>query len=232
MSTLTDAHAEPSAAATWRRRAGGTEQRRHRVQVLLFLSPWLAGFTLFFAYPLLATVYYSFTRFDLISAPHWVGLRNYSYLLHSDPLVWTAVRNTAWLVAVLVPTRILFALGTASLLTKLKSGASLFRTLFYLPALAPPVAATIAFVFLFNPASGPVNKVLGHLGIKGPLWFNDPAWAKPGLALLALWGIGDLMIIFLAALLDVPASLYEAAELDGAGRGSSSATSRCRRSPQ
>lgn len=200
-----------------RRPQRGLAQRRNRNQVLLFLSPWIIGFTLFFAYPLVATVYLSFTRFDLISAPHWVGLRNFDYMLHKDPIVWKAVGNTLWLVAVMVPTRILFALGVASLLIRIKTGANLFRTLFYLPSLAPPVAATIAFVFLFNPATGPVNHALSFIGIKGPLWFTDPSWSKPGLALLGLWGVGDIMIIFLAGLLNVPVSLYEAAELDGAG---------------
>jgi multiple sugar transport system permease protein len=101
------------------------------------------------------------------------------------------------------------------LLTQLKRGASIFRTIFYLPALAPPVAATIAFVYLLKPGTGPVNNLLEHLGITGPLWFSSPVWAKPSLVLLGLWGIGDLMVIFLAALLGVPRSLYEAAELDG-----------------
>ncbi len=90
--------------------------------------------------------------------------------------------------------------------------------MFYIPYLAPPVAATMAFAFLLNPGTGPVNVVLGKLGLPEPGWFNDPTWSKPALTLLALWGIGDLMVIFMAALLDVPTSQYEAAELDGAGR--------------
>ena len=109
-----------------------------------------------------------------------------------------------------------------------RRGAGAWRTIFYLPALVPPVAATIAFVFLFNPATGPVNKILELFGIDGPLWFNDPAWAKPSLVLLGLWVLGDIMIIFLAGLLDVPAEQYEAAALDGAERGAAVlGTSRC-----
>jgi multiple sugar transport system permease protein len=98
-----------------------------------------------------------------------------------------------------------------------KAGAGFFRTVFYLPTLAPPVAATLCFTYLLNPATGPVNTILGKVGITGPLWFESPAWSKPSLTLLALWGIGNTMIIFLAALLDVPRHLYESAELDGAG---------------
>ena len=97
-----------------------------------------------------------------------------------------------------------------------KRGLGFFRTSFYLPARAPPVAATLGFVYLLNPANGPVNIILGHLGIHGPLWFQSPGWSKPSLTLLSIWGIGNLMIIFLAAILDAPQHLYESAELDGA----------------
>jgi multiple sugar transport system permease protein len=144
-----------------------------------------------------------------------VGLANYRRLF-DDPFLLQSVKNTMWMVAVFVPARIIGAIGTAMLLTQLKRGASLFRTIFYLPALAPPVAATIAFVYLLKPGTGPVNTFLEQIGIEGPLWFSSPVWSKPSLVLLGLWGIGDLMVIFLAALLGVPQSLYEAAELDGA----------------
>ena len=192
------------------------KRRRHRLTVLAFLSPWLIGMLVFFVYPLLATIYYSFTRFDLVTPAHWIGLRNYEFFFTKDPKVWQAVRNTLWLVVILVPARMIFGLGVSMILTTVKRGGGLFRTLFFLPALAPPVAATLAFVFMFNPATGPINVGLKAIGIEGPLWFNDPAWAKPALVLLGLWGIGDLMIIFLASLLDVPREQYEAASLDGA----------------
>ncbi|MGC9666839.1 carbohydrate ABC transporter permease [Planosporangium sp. 12N6] len=189
---------------------------RQRLTVLSFIAPALVGIVVFFLYPLASAVYFSFTKFDLLSAPEWVGLRNYRHLAE-DPFLLQAARNTLWLVVVLVPVRIAAAIGTGALLTSLRRGADVYRTIFYLPALVPPVAATIAFVYLFKPGSGPVNVVLGHLGVDGPLWFNSPTWAKPSLVLLGLWGVGDVMIIFLAALLDVPQSLYEAAALDGAG---------------
>lgn len=190
--------------------------RRSRLRVLLFLAPGLVGFAVFLVYPLVMTVWLSFTNSNMISQAQFVGLRNYRYLLDGDPQIWHAIRNTGWLVAVMVPAQVLFALGVAMVTARLKAGASLFRTLFYLPALAPPVAATVAFVCMFNPNSGPVNRILGLLGIHGPLWFNSPGWSKPALTLLALWGSGTMMVIFLAALLEVPAELYEAAELDGA----------------
>ncbi len=192
------------------------KRRRHALRVLGFMSPWIVGFAVFFAYPLISTFYFSFTNYNMLAAPHFVGARNYVYLFTSDPYVWKAIRNTGWLVAVMVPAQVLFALGVGMLLTRYKTGAGLLRTIFYLPSLAPPVAATVAFVFLFNPGTGPVNHVLRWLGITGPLWFDDPSWAKPALTILAVWGAGNLMVILLAALLDVPAELYEAASLDGA----------------
>jgi multiple sugar transport system permease protein len=121
------------------------------------------------------------------------------------------------MVAIAVPLQVLFAFGIALMVARIKSGAGVFRTIFYLPALAPPVAATLGFVYILNPATGPVNVLLGHLGITGPLWFQDPHWAKPSLIILSFWGVGNTMVIFLAAILDVPQHLYESAELDGAG---------------
>ena len=185
--------------------------------MLLFLSPWLVGFSVFFGYPIVMAAYLSLNHYDLLSSPRWVGLANYRYLFTLDPQIGTAVKNTLWLVAVLVPTQVLFALGIALMLARARSGVGIFRTIFYLPALAPPVAATLGFVYILNPATGPVNTILGHLGIQGPLWFQDPAWSKPSLTLLGLWGVGNTMVIFLAAVLDVPRHLYESAELDGAG---------------
>jgi multiple sugar transport system permease protein len=200
-----------------RRRARRRAAWRRRRLVLLLMSPWLVGFSVFFGYPLVMSAYLSFNHYDLLSAPRWVGLANYRYLFTVDPQVWTAVKNTLWLIAVMVPLQVVFAYGIAMLLARAKSGVGVLRTIFYLPALAPPVAATLGFVFILNPATGPVNTILGHLGIQGPLWFQDPAWSKPSLTLLGLWGVGNTMVIFLAAVLDVPRHLYESAELDGAG---------------
>ena len=207
----------PVAPAVDRRRAKRRAAWRRRGTVLLFMSPWIAGFSIFFGYPLVMSIYLSFTHYDLLNPPRWVGLANYRYLLGTDAQVWPAIKNTIWLIAVMVPLQVLFAFGVAVMLTRAKRGVGVFRTVFYLPALIPPVAATLGFVYLLNPSTGPVNTLLGKIGISGPLWFNDPSWAKPSLVLLSLWGIGNIMIIFLAAVLDVPQHLYESAELDGAG---------------
>src|SRR6266540_5184943 len=211
---------EPASATVFtadRRRARRRATWRRRRLVLLFMSPWLVGFSVFFGYPLVMTAYLSFTHYDLLSPPRWIGLENYRYLLTVDPQVWTAIKNTLWLIVVLIPLQVIFALGIAMMLARARRGVGFLRTIFYLPALAPPVAATLGFVYILNPATGPINTALRHLGIEGPLWFNDPGWSKPSLVLLSMWGVGNFMVIFLAAILDVPRHLYESAELDGAG---------------
>jgi len=203
--------------AAERQRAKRRAAWRRRRLVLLLMAPWLIGFGVFFGYPLVMSVYLSFTHYDLLSSPKWIGWANYKYLFTQDPQVGPAVKNTLWLIAIMVPLQVLFAFGVAMMVARARRGGGFFRTVFYLPALAPPVAATMAFVYRLNPATGPVNTILGHLGISGPLWFQSPQWSKPSLTLLSIWGVGNLMIIFLAAILDAPRQLYESAELDGAG---------------
>ncbi|MET8852549.1 sugar ABC transporter permease [Amycolatopsis sp. NPDC004625] len=215
-STAVPLKTDGSPSAPSKARAGARRAKRRRT-VLFFMAPAFIGFLVFFGYPLIATVYYSFTRYDLINAPQFIGFDNYVRMFTSEPLVGTAAYNTLWLVVVLTVCRVVFSLGVASVISRLKSGVGLVRTLCYLPTLAPPAAATLAFVFVFNPEFGPVNRFLRLVGIDGGLWFNSPSMSKPALTLLALWGSGELMIIILAALLDVPTEQYEAAELDGAG---------------
>ncbi|MFD8495638.1 carbohydrate ABC transporter permease [Amycolatopsis sp. NPDC059657] len=207
--------ATSSSPVSGKARAGGRSRRKWTF--LGFMAPAFIGFAIFFGYPLIATVYYSFTRYDLINPPEWIGFDNYVRMFTSEPLVGKAAYNTLWLVIVLTVVRVIFSLGVASVISRLKRGVGIIRTLCYLPALAPPAAATLAFVFLFNPEFGPVNRFLRLVGVDGGLWFNDPAMSKPALTLLVMWGSGELMIIILAALLDVPQEQYEAAELDGCG---------------
>lgn len=195
---------------------GRRSDRRRRLTVLGFLSPLIIGFLLFFAYPLCATVLYSFEHYDQVNPAEWVGLRNWSYVFTSYPNFWPAVRNTAWLVVVMVTLRVIFGIGVGLLVTRVRRGAGFYRTVFYLPYLAPPVASTLVFVFVLN-SNGPVNGVLRAIGLDPPSWFNDARWSKPALVLMSLWAIGDLMVIFMAALLDVPIEQYEAARVDGAG---------------
>ena len=155
-----------SVAVDHRRRAKRKARWRRRSTVLAFMTPWLIGFGVFIGYPLVATVYFSFTHYDLLAPARWIGLANYDYMFNHDRQIWQAVRNTLWLVAITVPLKVIFAFGVALMLTRARRGIGFFRAVFYLPALAPPVAAALGFVYLLNPATGPVNVILGHLGVQ------------------------------------------------------------------
>jgi multiple sugar transport system permease protein len=218
MATVTGrpAAATEEARAAERRRRRRRSAWRRQLLALAFMSPWIIGFCAFFVYPVVSSLYFSFTRYDILTDPVWVGLDNYRFMFTSDGRFWTAVYNTAWIVAVIVPLQVAFGSATATVLIRVKQGLGFYRTVFFLPTMVPLVAAALGFVYLLNPG-GPVNAVLGFLHLPEPLWFRDPAWAKPGLALMGLWMVGQTMIIFLAAQLDVPRQLYEAADLEGAG---------------
>ena len=199
---------------------------RRYATVLAFLSPWIVGFCLFTAGPMMLTFYYSFTHYDLLNAPKWIGLDNYRFMIgkltlngvpnQGDPFFWQSVRNTIWIIAFGVPLRLVFSIGTAMLLTRPKRGVNVYRTLYFMPSLQPTVAATLVFVYLLNPTTGPLAQFLGKLGVSAPLWFYDATWAKPALLVLGLWGIGDAVVIYLAGLLNIPRDLYEAISIEGA----------------
>ena len=181
------------------------------------MSPWIIGFLVFIVYPMVSSLYFSFTHYDLLSSPIPIGLDNYRFMFTKDPFFWKAVWNTVWIIAIGVPLRIVFAVITATMLTWPRKGIKVYRTIYFLPSMAPPVAAALSFLYVFNPAFGPVNRALSGLGMKNPpTWFYSPGAAKWALVFLGLWGIGDAMIIFLAGLLDVPRQLYEAADIEGA----------------
>ncbi len=192
-------------------------ERSNLLLGLAFISPWLIGFLCFTLYPMLASLYYSFTDFKIISVPHWVGLENYRHMLQ-DPLFWKSLGNTLYLTFIGTPLAILVALGVAMLLnTKGLRGIGVFRTIFFLPVIFPAVAAAILWLWLLNPTYGLLNQLLAVIGIHGPGWFYDANWAKNGIILITVWAAGDVVIIYLGALQNVPRSLYEAAEIDGAG---------------
>lgn len=187
------------------------------LRVLLYLSPWIIGFSAFTLYPTVSSLYFSFTSYDLLGAPHWIGFENYVFMFTKDPLFWLSMRNTLWIIVTWLPLRVLVAIFTAHMLTKPRRGWRTYRTVFFLPTMVPAVAASLAFVYVFNPATGPINRILMGMGVDDPpLWFRDAQWSKPALLLLALWGVGDAMIIFLAGMLDVPRQLYEASDIEGA----------------
>ena len=203
-----------------KRGAGAPKQAKLKTPWLFIffcMSPWLFGFLGFTVYPMGASFYQSFTKFNLVETPEFIGLDNYKRMFFEDPDFWQALQNTIWISVISIPLRIAFAMFAAWLLTKPRKGRSIYRTIFFIPSMVPTVAATMVFTIIFNPSFGTINMLLEKIGIEEPpYWFSDPAWSKWGLIILGLWGIGDTMIIFLAGLLDVPKSLYEAAQLEGA----------------
>jgi len=196
--------------------AAARMRRREAVAGLLFLSPWLIGFCVFTAWPLLYSGYLSLTQYDVINDARFVGLDNYAALA-ADPKVGVALGNTFLFTLMQVPLHVLVALGLALALERAGRATGFFRTVLLLPKLTPPVAVGVLFLLLFNGQSGLINAILGSLGIRGPAWTTDPAWVKPGLVLMSLLMVGASVVILLAALHGVPEELYESARVDGAG---------------
>jgi multiple sugar transport system permease protein len=192
---------------------------REAIQGYLFASPWLIGLLIFGIGPMAFSLYISFTIYPVLSPPTWIGLANYHDLFLGDPLFWTALGNTAYYVAFAVPLGLLGSLLLALLLNLKVRGVALFRTAYYIPTVISTVPVYILWVWLLDPGAGLVNQVLGLVGIHGPTWLASPDWSKPSLILMSLWGIGGAtMVIYLAGLQGIPQHLYEAAQIDGAGR--------------
>jgi len=195
----------------------GPMRRREAIAGVLFLLPWLVSLVVFTAYPVLAALYFSFTEYSIVQAPRWIGLQNYRTMFTTDTAFWISVKNSSYYALLSVPLGLVLSLGLALILNLRAKGIGVYRTLFYLPALAPPVASTIVFVLMFNPNSGLINTVLEMVGLPAVGWLTDPDWSKPALILLSLWGVGAGALIFLAGLKEVPQSLLDAAAIDGAG---------------
>jgi multiple sugar transport system permease protein len=193
----------------------GSTQRRETRAALLFISPWIIGFLVFTAWPVIYTGYLSFTDYDVINAPTFIGFDNFKELLE-DPKVALALKNTFIFAALSVPAQLLVSLALALLLNWAGRASGFFRTAFFLPKMTPPVAIGVLLLLLFNGQSGLINQMLGTVGIDGPAWTTDPDWVKPGLVLMSLWTVGGSVIILLAALRNVPQEMYDAARVDGA----------------
>lgn len=203
-------------ATVARERARRHAARRTTRSALLFLSPWIVGFVVFTAWPLIYSLYLSLTDYDVINSPRFVGLDNYAELF-ADPKIALALGNTAFFTLVQVPLYVVVSLALALLLQRAGRSAGFFRTMFFLPKMTPPVAVGILFLLLFNGQNGVINSALRTVGIDGPAWTTDPSWVKPGLVIMSLWAVGASVIILLAALQGVPDELYESARMDGAG---------------
>ena len=195
-------------------------RKREALEGYLFLAPWALGFALFVAGPILASLVLSFTKYNVIRPPEFIGLGNYVTALTKDDIVFPSIGRTFYYAALVVPIGLALSLGVAMLLNRALLFTTLWRTFFFLPTLTPVVAAALLWRWMLNPDAGVVNWMLAQIGIKGPGWLASTEWAIPSLALIGLWGSvgGSRMIIFLAGLQSVPTELLEAAEIDGAGR--------------
>ena len=200
---------------TPRPRDPSTPSTRNLGVGLLFALPWILGFALFLGYPLIASFYFSFTSYSVLTPPRWIGADNYKELFQ-DEVFFLSLKNTLLYALGAIPLGTVTAIGLAMLLNTKVRGMAFYRTLFFLPSLVPMVALGTLFLWVFNGDYGLLNAGLKAIGMTPPNWLGEPAWAKWTLVMIAMWGSGQAMIIYLAGLQDVPVSLYEAAELDGA----------------
>ena len=209
----------PSRARRWL----SSFRERETWWAYLFILPWIFGFLVLTLGPMIFSAYYSFTNYGVqqiagISPTKGVGFDNYRQLLH-DPYVATALKNTLVYGLMMVPGRLIFALFLALILMRVGQRlGGIFRTIFYIPSITPPVAVGVLVLTLFNGPFGIVDKALGYIGINGPYWTTEPHWIKPTIALMDIWACGGTMVILLAALYGVPRHLYEAASMDGASK--------------
>jgi multiple sugar transport system permease protein len=196
-------------------RRSSRRARHNRIVGYLFISPWLIGFLVFALYPFLASLFYSFTSYDILTPPRWVGLSNYGLML-KDGLFWRSLGNTLYYTVFAVPLSTVVAIAIALLLNMKVRGLAIYRTIFYLPSVVPLVASSILWIWLFNPSFGLLDSFLRMVGLPAPGWLYDEVWVKPALIIMSLWSVGSAIVIYLAGLQGVPQELYEAAGLEGA----------------
>ena len=192
-----------------------------RYKGMLFVAPWVIGFSVFTLFPFLSSIYYSFTDFNVLEKPIWVGAENFKEMA-GDAVFWHVLKNTFLYAALAIPAGLCVSLGLALCMNAVRRGQIVYSVIFYLPFLVPPTAAAILWMWIFNAEFGLLNAVLGPIlqmfnpHWAPPAWLTDSAWAIEALVIICLWGIGQSAFIYLAKLQDVPQDLYEAAEIDGA----------------
>jgi len=196
-----------------------TNLQRRTVIGYLFISPFILGFLLWFLIPALTAVWLTFTDWNLIRAPRYVGLDNITNLW-SDTLSWQALKVTTIYTLASVPIGLVTSFLLALLINTKVRGIALFRTIYYLPSIVPAVASAVLWAWIFNTDFGLANVALRAVGLPKIQWLQDPSWALPALIIMSLWGLGGSMVIYLAGLQGIPDVFYEAAEIDGAGRWS------------
>jgi multiple sugar transport system permease protein len=192
-------------------------KRREARNFYLFIMPWLLGAIAFTCYPVIASLYYSFTEYDIIHPPKWVGLGNYTKMLQ-DELFWRGVKATLIFTVFSVPLQLMLALILALLVNQKIPFRGLFRTLLYFPSMVSGVTLSLVWLWVFNSKSGIFNYMLSLVGVQGPSWLQDEGWALTAMIIMTLWGAGSGMVIFLAGLQGVPRIIYEAGQIDGVTR--------------
>ena len=199
-----------------RKRAWQNRSARQRVIVgYLCILPWFIGLLVFELYPVVASAVFSLTNYALLSPPKFVGLANYKALVH-DPVFWQSLKVTAIYTVIAVPGSIIIGYAIALLLNQKVRWLAVWRTAYFLPSLVPVIAVTFVWAWMFNPEFGPVDAGLGSAGLPQPGWFASPTWVLPAIIMMQLWVSGANMILYLAALNQVPIDLYEAATVEGA----------------
>lgn len=196
-----------------------TGRQREALDFYIGVSPWFIGFVLFSMGPIIASLVLSFTQWQILASPQWIGLSNYRYLVADDEIFWVSLGNTLYYTSLSVPLGLMASILLALLVNQKVPGTNVFRTIYYLPSVTAGVAVALLWAWILNPNFGLVNYVLSLVGIKGPMWLSSVRWSKPALILMSLWGVGGGMVIFLAALQGMPEHLYDAAKIDGAGTG-------------
>ena len=190
--------------------------KREERYFYLCISPWIAGFLIFTAGPIVASLFFSFCNYDVVTPPDWIGIQNYKRLI-SDPLFWQSLKVTSYFSLASVPLGIALSLIIAILLNQNIKGLTWFRTIYYMPSVISGVAVALLWMWIFNPEFGVLNFLLWKLfHIQGPAWLMSEEWVIPALIIMSLWGIGGDIVIYLAGLQGIPTELYEAAEIDGA----------------
>jgi multiple sugar transport system permease protein len=204
--------------AAWRNLS--PQAQREALEGYLALSPWFFGFLILTVFPLAMSVYLSFTEWTITTPPIFIGLDNYVRMFSTDPLFWQALKVTGLFVVISLPLKLVLGLLMALMLNLKIPGMNFYRTVFYIPAVISGVAVSLMWMWLLQPDTGVVNTLLSYVGVQGPNWFWDRDWALPSVAIMSVWKVGGSAIIYLAGLQNIPAQLYEAAQIDGAGRWS------------
>jgi multiple sugar transport system permease protein len=192
------------------------QERRSLVIGLLFTMPWIIGMLVLTLYPILASFYYSFTEYDVVTPPRFIGLENFRVLFLEDQQYHKAIANTIFYAFLAIPLGMAFSFCIALLLNMKVRGMAAFRTVFYLPSILPDIASALLWAWILNTQFGLLNQGIKAVGLKPVPWLTSPTWTKPSLILISLWAMGASLVIFLAALQDIPQHLYEAADIDGA----------------